>query len=39
MICVTPYAVEVHFAGSKTGCSCMGWLTSGIGTAMEPCER
>jgi hypothetical protein len=26
--------VEEHFAGSKTGCSYMGWLKSGIGIVM-----
>ena len=39
MICVTPSVVEAHFADSKTGCSCMRWLKSGIGIVMPPCER
>jgi hypothetical protein len=39
MICVTPYVVEEHSDGSKTGCSCMGWLKSGTDIVMQPCER
>src|SRR6266699_5724727 len=38
-ICVTPYAVEAHSGVSKTGCRCMGWLKSGTGIVMQPCER
>jgi len=39
MICVTPYVVEEHSDGSKTGCKCMGWLRIGIGTEMKRYER
>src|SRR6516164_4946604 len=38
-LCDALYAVEAHFAGSKIGCSCMGWLKSGISTEMKRYER
>ena len=37
--CVTPYVVEAHSDGSKTGCTCMGWRRRGIGIVMPPYER
>ena len=39
MICVTPYVVEERSGVSKTGFRHMGWLKSGIGIVMQPCER
>ena len=39
MICVTPYVVEAHSAGSKTEFRCMGWLRIGIGIVMPRYER